>query len=385
MIRHRQIALANESDRFAMVPIDNEMTVSNDGWAKIVPYGDSIKERTVRDAGGNVVRQRFIQRLTLENATEIAAKANSIWGKLRRFRLGVQIFRGHPDLAKHSPQVVGADRNAPEEELGLLSELEAREDGLYGRPVLNSAGRMACENEGLKWFSPFWWVRVVGQEGDATVVEPHELISAGLTDRPNIQGGDALANQQTEQERIMREKLLAMLGLPPETTDDAIIEAIGAMKSSMETALEDCKTKEAAMENEKKRANEMAAKVVSIEPALANERARADKLTLDAAVRDGRITLATLPEWQAALANNDTRDAKLAELSTIPAKEQKTQTGALGSRKPTNDMASTASAKLITLANEAQKISGGDWTAAWNKVLRENPALAEAMQKPATA
>lgn len=386
-----RLALANEDRLLALVPIDNEMSIGEDGWVRIAPYGDSLKVRTIKDpATGALINQQFTQRLTMANATELAAKANSLWGKIKRFRVGIPIYRGHPDLGQHSPLVVGAYRSAKVEELGVLAELSAREDGLYGRPVLHRAGQVAVENDGLKWFSPFWWVRIVGQDGDKTIVEPHELISAGLTARPNINGGDALTNQQ---DIMNRELLIKLLTLANDATDQQIEAAIVKLQADLKAGAD-------ALANEKSEREKAVAKVAELEPlaakvttleaaiterttALTNERARGDKLELDRAMADGRLTAATRPEWEQALANETTREAKLVELDALkPTLPRGSFTGGLGARKGAPD-AKAAGQQVISLANERLANFGGDWTRAFNDVRKTHPALFENMQKPA--
>jgi hypothetical protein len=402
-MKTKLIALANE-DRENLVGLANEFAVGEDGWVRIAPYGDSIKERETRQPDGSVRAERFVQRFTPEAGAEMARRGNSLWGKIRRFRVGVPIYRRHPDLAKHSPNTVQAAPSGPQAEHGVFADLDARADGLYGRPVLTAAGQHAIENEGMKYLSPFWWTKKLGEENGATIVEPVELISAGLTDRPNIAGGEALANQKDsetkKQEESMKKRLIELLGLLgvalANEADEAAVEAGVAAAMEKAKASADAAT---ALANEKtaldagkaeaeaKLATEQAAHAAT-QTALANERtareaaqakataerkARID-LVLDQAVAAGRITPAERPTWATALANETEFDAKSAELARAAGKVKTASAiGDIGGRK--GEATLSKGAQIVALANERLKDFGNDWDQAYASVRKSHPAL----------
>src|SRR5688572_26042168 len=91
------IALANEGGEIEAIGLENEFSVGADGWVKIAPYGEHLKERTVRDARlGGERREVFLQRLDRVAAQVMVDKFNSFWGKLKRFVQGVPIYKRHP-------------------------------------------------------------------------------------------------------------------------------------------------------------------------------------------------------------------------------------------------------------------------------------------------
>jgi phage I-like protein len=231
-----------------LIGLENEFQVGADGWVRIAPYGESIKERIFRHQDGREEQQTFVQQLDRTAAEEMVRKFTSPWGRLKRFVRGLPIYKRHPDLQDHAPGTVIANALANDKTpCGMFAQLEARDDGFYGKPVVTEAGQLAIENEGLKWLSPFWWVKLAGETSNGTpITRPTELISAGLTDRPNIQGGQALANQR-EKEHMNKQKLLAALSkvglaLANEATDEQIETAIAGLVPKTVTALENDKT-----------------------------------------------------------------------------------------------------------------------------------------------
>ncbi len=383
------IALANDTEPSSdgLIGLENDFTIANDGWVRISPYGDHIKERMTRQPDGTSRREVFVQRVDRAAAEAIVAKSKTLFGRIKRFFVGIPIFRGHPDLATHSPSTVTELANDGQSH-GMFAELAAREDGLYGRPVVTPAGQAAIENEGLKFLSPFWWVKIVGEANGVPIVSPIELISAGLTRTPNIRGGEALANQgdaaasHTNQPKDMHlATLIALLALANDATEAKVTESIKTLKARADGI--------AALENEKTTATTAAqtatAEVTRLKTALANERQARVGLVLDRAIAEGRITDADRPAWQTALENEAAFEAKTAEL-LAKAKVLKTTSKTLdvGTRKLAISNEAERRTALQTLLDEKMR-SGMDYTTAFNAVKSENPALFEAMIKPATA
>ena len=369
--------MLNPKESIALVPLSNEYTEEK-GWVRVCPYGDQLKRRTVRTPDGRLVSETYMQRITMPCAEEMARKANSLWGKIRRFRVGIPIYRGHPDIHKHSPNTV-ALMNQEMEELGSFAEIEAREDGLYAKPILNQAGRIACENEGLKWLSPFWWVRVLDATANPPIVEPHELISVGMTDCPNLTGGDALANETTIMDR---NKIIELLGLASDVTDEQIWVALGAVlaRAGMCTGLENEKADLSQKLQEAQTAIEAAkTSTTNLQTSLANERTNRDQLLLDRATEAGLITAAERPAWQTALSNESTREAKLTELAALkPKLKTSALTAGAGQQKQHSTSGDVSvSNQILSLANERMQKFGESWDSAYSAVRKSHPTLFE--------
>lgn len=382
------IALANEGT--AVLGLDNEMAVGADGWVRIAPFGDSTKVRRVRTAAGAEETQSFVQRLTPAAAQAMVDDSRRITskvGRMLRFQRGIPIFRRHPDLSKHSPETVTLENQGDAYPRGYFSELAVRDDGFWGRVVLGDEGEDVIANEGLKYLSPLWLVRPIGQEGDSKVVEPFKLLSAGLTDRPNIPGGDPLANQKDpaavfSNTNMNRQQLLAALGLTEAATDADITAKITTLSSSASqvATLSNEKTTLATAKTtaETALANEQAAHTATRQ-AFQKERGERIKLIVDGAVAASKITAAERPAIEAALANEATFEAEVAKLATrTPVLPNGSQTQNAGGRRDANG--TDASQQLIILANEKLAECGNDWPKAYLRAKSLRPDLAKAIE-----
>ena len=372
----------------AVIGLDNELTLATDGWVRIAPYGDSTKVRRVRATDGTETTQTFVQRLSRASAEAMVSDSKSLLsraGRAVRFLRGIPIFRRHPDLAKHAPETVTLENQGDATPRGYFSELDARDDGFYGRVVVSADGEDVIANEGLKWLSPLWLVRKIGDQGQDAIVEPFRLLSAGLTDRPNISGGDALANQGDPTGRtttMNRTQILAALGLTETATDADITAKITTLSASAtqvstlsneRTTLATAKTTaETAL------ANEQGAHVAT-RTALANERKALNDLLIGQALADARITPADKAAWEAALANEATVAAKRIELAALkPVLPTGSQTGGAGGRK--SDAGTDALTQFQALANEEAAKCGGDFSKGWARAKALNPTLAKAVE-----
>jgi hypothetical protein len=354
--RFKRFANAVEQNRW--VGVANEVTLSTDGWAVVSPYGD------FPHAAG-------MQRVTKESAERIVKDFKSFWGRIKRAIVGLPIFRGHPDCPSLANQY--PDKAA----YGMFADLEAREDGLYGRPVLNSTGADLVERDGLRFLSPYWEVMEIANENGRPVYSPVKLLSVGLTSKPNIPG-PSLTND-TSKDDMDRKTVIALLGLPNEATDEQITAAIAALKESAGKAV--------TLENEKKTSTvdlakskqdlELAQKQAGdIKINFANERSARIDLLVSAAEKDGRITPAEADGWKTALANESTFDAKAKELAELKAKmHTQAVTGNVGDRKVSAANARELTDKLVALTNEHMQKHGVGWDDAWRAVKTQHPDL----------
>lgn len=384
----RVLALANEATS-AVTGLSNEISVVADGWVRIAPFGDSEKLRQVRRPDGSTEDQRFIQRLTRESAQAMVDDHSSILSKVGRMlkvQRGVPIFKRHPDLRKHAPETVTLENQGEPVPQGYFSELAVRDDGFYGRVVVSGDGEDAIANEGLKWLSPLWLVREIGTDGSAKIVAPFRLLSAGLTDRPNISGGDPLANQREQpgqtNTNMNREQILAALGLAPTAADADITATITALNASVQSvaSLSNEKTTLATAKTgaEQALANEQAAHTTTRTALKAERQARIALVVADA-LATGKITAAEKAATEAALANESAFEAELAKLTAKPAAlPLGSQTDAAGNRRQQNS-AADPSQQLVALANEYLKSCHGDFAKAHARAKTARPDLVEAM------
>lgn len=126
---------------------------------------------------------------------------------------------------------LAAPRGEPAPARGWIVELQARQDGVWGRVEWTDAGRDLVSGRAYRGISP-----AIVHEPDGRVTA---ILRASLVNRPNLRGLTTL-HQETNMNPLL-EKLLAALGLPASTTEDAAIAAITALhaeKVSAATALQ---------------------------------------------------------------------------------------------------------------------------------------------------
>lgn len=355
----------------------NQFASLHDGWIRISPYGDFPKERAALQPDGSIRYERYLQRVDRSAAETMVRQFNTLLGsealgQFKRFVVGTPIYKGHPDLPE-------AARPSPDPtRYGLVSGLEARPDGLYGRIVLAEDAPIMIARDGLKWLSPYWLVRLTGQIIDgAPVCSPVKLLSAGLTRSPNIQGGQPLAN---ERQPAPMEKyiLISLLGLANDASEEQI-----------QSALTDLKAKAARIPALESQAAQLAAQLARLENEnsanlnrLQRERQTCINLLLDSSIHSGRITAGERAAWEKALSNEDDFETKAGEISRlVPKIKTVSLTGNLGQRHAALENESDRRAFLLALVSEKQS-KGLSYDEAFAAVHRENPDLFQRMKKP---
>jgi hypothetical protein len=144
----------------------NAFTLLQEEWLQLSPYGD-------------FPHARGVQRVDRAAAEAMVAQFNSFSGRAGRLFGGVPFYAGHPDLP-------GANELADRKAYGWIVELAAREDGLHGRVKWSDAGLELLRNAHYKFLSPFWEAKEIAAENGRKIYRPTALISAGLTNQPNI-------------------------------------------------------------------------------------------------------------------------------------------------------------------------------------------------------
>ncbi len=139
------------------------------------------------------------------------------------------------------------------------------ERGLLATFKFTDQGADAVAARRLRFLSPVWTLDDDGR--------PNQLISVGLTNKPNLpvrpllNRAPGILNVE-EKENQMKEQLIALLGLDPEATDDTIIEAISALQQKCAAADEAALNAEAeacAEENKDKIQNKEAFKLLYVQ------------------------------------------------------------------------------------------------------------------------
>ena len=290
------------------------------------------------------------------------AIANELSAAIARGEPGVPVYQGHPDvpdLAQKYP-----DKSA----VGWVKAWEKTKEGV--RAVvewLRDPGR------GFGWHSPYWSGVIDKVAAGLANCHIEHLLSIGLVNNPNI-NEFRLANEaqpeNQESTKMEKDKLIQLLGLAPDATDEQIAAAIQkgaeALKAA-DTAAKNAQTKVEAAQAEAEAAKK---KEDEAQQAFANERKARRDLILDQAIAGGNITPAMRPAWEKRL-DEDFETGRLALANERGAVKTKS---ALGDISPAK--AAGAKPDLVALANEKMKARPGlSYTSAFAQAMKEHPEV----------
>jgi len=201
----------------------NGDAITSDEWVKISPYGEF--PIVIKGA-------RYMQHVDRAQADKMVAAFNSVLSRLGRLFRGAPIFVGHPD---QDPQTY-----ADHARRGEFEQIEAREDGLWGKPAWNDLGRKNLEEGYFVYPSPAW--RFPRPRPGQSTIFPDELVSVGLTNTPNIDLAEPVTNdanpgddEQTANTTNMK-KLHALLNVPEEAGEDGLLGAINKIQGDHQAA-----------------------------------------------------------------------------------------------------------------------------------------------------
>lgn len=267
------------------------------------------------------------------------AIANELSRQIEAGEPGIPVYQGHPDVPEYAGKY--PDKGA----LGWVKKILVNEDGM---DLFVDWDR--DPGKGFGWFSPYW----VGDRPSAKATAGKKnvivdgLNSIGLVNNPNIrefrlanEAGDNNKNTETKGTDMDRNKLIQLLGLPPEATDDQIYGAIEASKKA------------------------------EAEKTAAEQKAAADKAELenacgerDAAKAELENCKKQLDETKTALANEKEQHEKTKALKTQ---------SAVGKIELSNEQRDKSNAR-VALVNE-KVASGMKYMDAWAAAKREKPEL----------
>lgn len=113
---------------------------------------------------------------------------------------------------------------------GWITALEAREDGsIWATVSWNKSGREALAGKEYKYLSPVFLT-----DGEKNILE---LLSAGLTNRPNLKM-QALNRQETPKEKPIMKSLLKALGLEETAAEADALVALNALQTKSSPSLD---------------------------------------------------------------------------------------------------------------------------------------------------
>lgn len=297
------------------------------------------------------------------------AIANELNARVARGEPGIPVYQGHPDVPELASKY--PDKGA----LGWVTKIElVNESDKDGLALTVEWDR--DPGKGFRWFSPYW----LANERDGSTYIVNEIASIGLVNNPNIpefrlaNEAEDNNNQNNERKTMDREKLIQMLGLPPEATDDQIIEAIAQMKAKADdqaaakaraeadTAKAEAETAKAELENERKAH-------AATKTALANEKSMRADMALDRAVAEKRIGVTARETWKTRLVNEG--DAAYTALANEKAPSTTDRTvGLVNSCGEGTDHE-----KRLAMVNEIMGKEKCSYDDAWNRAEKRDPAL----------
>lgn len=357
------------NDVAAIAPTVGESIGHADRWFQVSPFG------------------RFPHRVGMQVFDRQAANAivdlfNSARDRLARLWRGLPIFIGHPDL---DPKTYPDHRK-----YGSIQRLEVRDDGLYAQARWSRAGREIVNDEHFDFPSPLWNMEPVPREAGA--FRPVELISVGLTNRPNIANKPVGANTQTphpaeELDSMKREDLITQLGLRPAegaatVTDEQIAATVARLLSA-----ENENTRLSTQLRAANEAREQAERERGEQSILAaNERRARIEDRLVVAANAGRITEAGKAGWRTRLEGDfDAGCTALDGLAPAMNTRATQKTSHLGERN--GGTVAMTRATRIQAANEAvearlRETNDGDYGRAFAWARGQKPELFKDMQEP---
>lgn len=218
------------------------------------------------------------QTLTREAAERIA---NELAADVAAGNPGIPVYQGHPDVPELAAKY--PDKGA----LGWVKKIDLTNEGCS-----LSVEWDRFPGKGFGWFSPYWFGDIVGLDNQGkTLVAVDHIESIGLVNTPNV-SEFRLPNESAEDKQkgknMNREELIALLGLPPEATDDQIKEAIAANKAAAEknaadeqklaAAKQDCEAAKADADEAKQELENERRAHEATKAELANERQKFQKL-----------------------------------------------------------------------------------------------------------
>jgi len=230
---------ANIRNRAASVALPKEFKLPEDGFFHIAKKGEF--PGTMETADGkelNVVQVVDDEAIAeMVNNFKKAAEKEDFAGLL--------VDRDH---LSHDPE------NTTEAE-GWIEEVSVRNNDLLSRIRLSDIGTADIKGGRYRFISSEWDVKPIGQKDftEGCRVRPFRLTGAGLTNRPNIRGLNALTNRKTtltddpsnspaEQADIQNrnkktmKQIATKLGLSADASEDAILGELAKVMNRATTA-----------------------------------------------------------------------------------------------------------------------------------------------------
>jgi phage I-like protein len=131
-------------------------------------------------------------------------------------------LRGDIEIDENHATFRSAPKGGAAPARGWIREMQAREDGIWGRVEWTDAGRDLVTSKSYRRISP---VFQLAAKGSNKIVA---ILNASLVNRQNLRGLTALNSEEGPDMDFMK-KLAAALGLEEDASEGAILEAIKAL------------------------------------------------------------------------------------------------------------------------------------------------------------
>ncbi|PTY02582.1 hypothetical protein DB346_08520 [Verrucomicrobia bacterium LW23] len=363
-------------------------------WIQISPYGE-------------FPHRMGLQVVDRAAAQAMAAQFNSLLSRVGRRFGGLPVYIGHPDMPD-SPQK--DDRS-----YGWIEELQARNDGFYGRIKWTEDGKALIGGGSFKYYSPVWQIHRQG----GNRVSPVRLISVGLTNNPNIPV-EPLANAchpgagccqacSTDSKPMKknylkdmtdagakstetRRRLCNVMGLPDTATDaeldaaDDDLDKDAPNSTSLATAAKQRDTLTNRVTEHEVTITTLTQERDALKAANATMHRQHAELLVGNAVKDGRVTPAEMAAWIVRVADPAQHEESARALANKKVEYSTTsQTGGLGRRKADIHDENARTAKVAELVAANMHATGNDYDKAFRIVQETNPDLFAAMKQPQAA
>lgn len=400
-----EFANSDPSGPELLVEITNDLQIDEAGWAQIAPMGDFPGMALIDEGGGRMRKVKAIQRIDRKAVASMVNEFKEARKGLKRFLNGCPIYVGHPDVPGY--EIRYPDKSPK----GVFADLAERNGAFCGVPVFTKEGSDLVETRQYRALSGRWTAEACGEETLADgqsvpVYRPTRLISAGLTNQPNLpvqllNEAEHPVNRPDPAAAInntMKKKLIALCGafgitLANDASDEQTESALERLTQQAASAAPVANEKAALAADLQRREETVAALTADRDAAragFANERAAHIATLLDAAIADGRVTPADRAAWVARLAVEANFANESAALKkTSPAIKTRSVTITRGDRKLELATAQDRRDIVAELINEVCREDGldirTDYDRAFAKVQRRFPQLFEAMRQPDTA
>ncbi|MFZ5749910.1 MAG: phage protease [Pseudomonadota bacterium] len=126
-------------------------------------------------------------------------------------------------IDENHAQDLAAGMGLPSPARGWITEMQARDDGIWGRVRWSEAGRSLVADRAYRAMSP-----VITFDKARRITR---ILRASLVNRPNFRGLAAL-NQETD--RMNTQRLLEALGLPGDASEEQALAAIDRLRAPQE-------------------------------------------------------------------------------------------------------------------------------------------------------